>query len=226
MINKLGFVLECDAGGPDELVFTCLVRRLSPGTQVKVVTMGSKKFMQASAAKAAQELIETDECDRVIIAWDYKPPFDGPPPARRCEDETAIMLKTLSVLPHNMKRKVRLLCLVHELETWLITEDRAVRNYLSTPEHKNKFKAPAKPLTKTDPKAVLSGEFKAVRGTRYEDFREAIRLVILWEDTRKVGKLDSFQRFAALVTGNAEADFQADGAACRDLAYQASRIGR
>lgn len=225
MIKKLGLVLECDSGGPDELVFTCLVRRLSPGTAVKVVTMGSKSGMLLRAAETAQELIETEKCDRVIIAWDYKPPFDGPPPAKRCEDETAMMKTTLAALPNALKPKVRLLCLVHELETWLIAEDRAVRDYLSTSAHKCKFKAP-KPHSKVDPKAFLSSEFRAFRGTRYEDFKEAVRLVALWQDTRKVGKLDSFQRFADLVTGDANAEFQVCGDACKDLAFQASRMGR
>lgn len=225
MIKKLGLVLECDSGGPDELVFKCLVRRLSPGTAVKAVTMGSKSGMLLRAAETAQELIETEKCDQVIIVWDYKPPFEGPPPAKRCEDETALMKKTLEGLPQSLQKKVRLLCLVHELETWLITEDQAVRDYLSTDAHKCKYKAP-KPHSKTDPKAFLSSEFRAFRGTRYEDFKEAIRLVVRWQDTRKVGKLDSFQRFSKLVTGNPKADFQRCGDVCNDLAYQATRMGR
>lgn len=41
-VVKLGLVLECDTGGADELVLTCLARRLKPGTSIQAVALGSK----------------------------------------------------------------------------------------------------------------------------------------------------------------------------------------
>ncbi len=224
---KLGLVLECDAGGPDELAFTCLVRRLAPGTEVKCATMGSKEGVFLRGVEAARELVESSKCDLVLIVWDLKPLW-AQVAAKDCEDEAAELKKQLEAVSVAMRKRIRLLCLTYELETWIIAEDRAVRSYLSKPEHKSKFKAPKRPQSKTDAKAYLNSVFKQARGKRlgYEDYREAIRLVQRWPDTSRVGAVDSFTRFSKLLTGNAKAAFQQCGDACADLVHQAAQMGR
>lgn len=221
----MGLVLECDAGGPDELVFTCLVRRLAPKGEVKCVTMGSKENVFLRGVEAARELIESSDCDLVLIIWDLKPLWSQVA-AEDCEDEAEEMKKQLEAVSPAVRKKIRLLCLTYELETWLIAEDRAVRDYLSTPAHKSKFKAPKDPLSQTDAKAFLNSIFKAARGQKYEDYREAIRLVQLWPDTSRARAIESFQRFAKLLTGSATTAFQQCGEACADLVYQAAKMGR
>lgn len=224
---KLGLVLECDTGGADELVLTCLTRRLRPGTSVQAVALGSKAAVFTKGVEAAVKLVETDKCDLVLIVWDLKPLWSEVA-AKDCADEAAEMRKQLEAVSSPTRKKIRLLCLSYELETWLIAEDRAVSAFLSTPAHKVKFKAPKNPTSKTDAKAFLNTTITKVRGprNRYVDYKEAIRIVKLWPDTSRVGAVDSFQRFSKLVTGQDKAAFQQTGDACADLVHQAARMGR
>ena len=224
---KLGLVLECDTGGPDELVLTCLTRRLDPEVEVQAEALGSKSQVFLKGAETASMLIEASRCDLVLIVWDLKPYWD-PARGRSCEDETQEMLNTLAFLPAATRRKVRLLCLTWEIETWLIADHRAVREHLSTDAHREKKFRCSNPLGKADAKAFMIGEFRKVRGKsgRYVDYREAIQIARLMPDTRQLQGIPSFTRFARLVSGKTNADFQLCGDACNDLVYQAQQLGR
>lgn len=224
---KLGLVLECDTGGPDELVLTCLARRLAPDITVQAAGLGSKAQVFLKGPETAAELVEASGCDLVLIVWDLKPYWD-PATGRSCEDETREMLNTLVGLPAATRRKVRLLCLTWEIETWLIADHRAVREHLSTDAHKERKFRCSNPLGKADAKAFLISEFKRVRGKsgRYVDYWEAIQIAQLMPDTRQLQSIPSFTRFARLVSGKMNADFQRCGDVCNDLSYQAQQLGR
>lgn len=223
---KLGLVLECESGGPDERVLTCFARRLVPGTVVDPVTLGDKPSIFSKGVEAAQRLVETNGCDLVLIVWDLKPFLEGPPPATHCIHEAEVLRKRLSALEENTLKKIRLLCLTWELETWFIADEKAVSAYLSTDAHKKKFKC-SKPGDKTDPKTVLDKAFKAARrGLGYEDFKEAIRIACEIENTNNLRAIPSFERFAELLTGNSAATFQQTGEICKDLRHGAAMMGQ
>ena len=230
MIKRLGLVLECDTGGPDELVFHCLARRFGrAGKEPEVipVCLGSKKGIMEDAASRAEALVRLEKCDLVLIVWDLKPLWETTD-AKKCRDEAALLRAALQKLPAPVAGKIRLLCLTWELETWLLAEDRAIRAYLSTAAHACDFTTPGHLDKADDPKSVLNKACTNFRGKsrRYVDRQEAIRLVCLWPDTRRVQKVPSFARFAALLTGDAKADFQQCGKACADLAHKAAQMGR
>ena len=230
MIKRLGLVLECDTGGPDELVFRCLARRLSPsGNEPSVIPacMGSKERLMEDGISRAKTLIEVEHCDLVLIVWDLKPLWEKPP-ARKCIDEANILRGMLSQLKKAISNKIKLLCLTWELETWLIAEDRAIREYLSKPAHPCLFETPKKLKNVTDPKAHLDKAFKNFRGKsrRYEDRIEAIQLIQRWPDLKRVLSVQSFKRFANLITQNNSPQLHQCGDVCSDLSHQASRMGR
>lgn len=230
MIQRLGLVLECDTGGPDELVFRCLARRLNPAgkePQVFPTCMGSKERLMEDAVSRAEALVEVEQCDLVLIVWDLKPLWEKPP-ARKCVDEAELLRGLLAKAKPAVRKRVRLLCLTWELEPWLVAEDRAVREYLSTPAHACGFKAPKKMEQVDDPKSHLNKAFTSFRGKsrRYEDRIEAIQLVQRWPDLTRVLKVPSFKRFAELLTGSDSAAFHQCGTVCSDLVHQASRMGR
>ena len=223
---KLGLVLECETDGPDELVLTCLARRLVPTIQVQAVALGSKAEVFLKGVDTAQRLAETSQCDLVLIVWDLKPYWESAA-EQSCEAETQEMLNSLAKLPAATRRRIRLLCLTWEIETWLIADERAISEHLSTKAHKVRFRC-KNPLSKTDPKAVLDRECKRYRGKsqRYLAVREAIQIAQCIHDTHRVRQIPSFTRFASIVCGNPRADFQLCGDACNDLAYRAQQIGR
>ena len=223
---KLGLVLECDSGGPDELVLTCMARRLAPDIKVQCASLGSKRKVFTDGPEAASKLIESSACDLVLIIWDLKPYWEEAK-AKTCQAEVAELRAKLNGLVPATAQKIRLLCLTWELETWLIADTRAVNAHLSTAEHKAKFKC-SSPTTKKDPKAFLDRECKKHRGRSgyYVEVREAIQIARLIPDTKKIQSIPSYGRFAGLVCGNPQADFQRCGDVCNDLAYQAQQLGR
>jgi len=222
---KLGLVLECDAGGPDDLVLTCFARRLSREIDVESTALGRKEQLFLKGVETAVELVESSECDLVLIVWDLKPYWNNATP--NCEAEAEELRDKLQAAHETRASKIKLLCLTWELETWLIADARAINAHLSTPEHKSKFKCTS-PLTKTDAKAFLDGECRKHRGKtrRYVDFREAIQIAREIPDTSKVGRIPSFDRFSTLISGNAGANFQRPATTCDDLVYQAFQLGR
>jgi hypothetical protein len=224
---KLGLVLECDVGGADELVLTCFARRLSPGISIVPSPQGSKAGVFTKGTEAAAKLVETDKCDLVLIVWDLKP-YWTQVTARNCRDEVKEMRQQLEALPPATREKIRMLCLNYELETWLIADERAVTTYLSRPAHPVEFPRIKKPALITDAKAYLNTAVVQVRGrgNRYVDSKEAIRIAQLVPDTKRMGKVESFERFASLITGTTEADFKQAGTACSDLTHRASQMGR
>ena len=182
------------------------------------------------AVSRAAALVEVENCDLVLIVWDLKPLWEKPS-AKKCVDEAALLGQQIAKLPAKTRSRIRLLCLTWELETWLLAEDRAVRDYLSTAAHPCNFKAPGKLDKVTDPKAELNKAFVAHRGKsrRYVDWQEAIQLVSRWPDAGKVGKVESFHRFSRMLTGAAKAAapaFHQCGDVCNDLAHQAAQMGK
>lgn len=230
MIRKLGLILECDSGGPDQNVLGCLVRRLSPETVVVPKPQGSKEGVYQKAAEVAKDLVEIDQCDLVLIVWDQKPLWKDAEKdieARNCRDERAIMLDCLKGLPEDVMSRVSLLCISAELETWLLADDSVIREYLSRDSHPCKWKG-AKFSATTDAKAILNSLCVEYRGRsrRYTDFSEAAKIARAWTTTKKLRKVPSFSRFLKLITGNENAEFLHDGTVCNDLCYDSTMMGR
>lgn len=230
MIRKLGLILECDSGGPDQNVLACLVRRLSPGTVVVPKPQGSKKVIYQKAADVAKDLVEIDQCDLVLIVWDQKPLWKDEEKeieARNCRDERAIMLDCLNGLPADVMGRVRLLCISAELETWLLADNTVISDYLSKDSHPCKWKG-CKLSATTDAKAKLISLFNMYRGrsNRYSDVSEAAKIARLWTTTKKLRKVPSFSRFVELLTDNKDAEFIHDGTVCNDLCHQSVMMGR
>ena len=99
MIQKLGLVLECCREGADERVLRCLVRRLSPDTQVVVRAMNDKGSLFREGIQAAEALVTIEKCDRVFVVWDLHPEWEDeldPKRAIKCKDECEELRKQLA----------------------------------------------------------------------------------------------------------------------------------
>lgn len=217
---KLGLVLECDTGGPDELVLTCFARRLKQGIEVQTVAHGSKEQLILKGVESAEMLVDASKCDLVIIAWDLKPYWEKT--KKKCKDEADILRKSLQ---GDAQNKIKLLCITWELETWLIADERAINGYLVPKSHKDKFSC-NKPKQKDDPKAFLNQYFKKRRGKPgYEDYREAIKIAQYIPDTNRLNRIDSFRRFNKLLTGDPKGQFSSCTDVCKDLVHKTNKFG-
>lgn len=226
MIRKLGIILECDKGSADELVFTCLVRRLAPEVELTFRRLGNKKAVFLKGAEAAEALVSINKCDLVLVVWDLKPLWkEEDESVKDCKAECKILRTSFGSMSEETRAKIRLLCLSHELETWLLADAGALEEFFSKQTYKPKIPAIKKLGTRTDPKAVLDGLFKTHRGARYRytDFTDAIKISQQWKSTSKLRKVQSFKRFLTLLMGDAKADFIKDATACKELGHKGAK---
>jgi len=230
MIKKLGLILECDSDGPDQTVFQCLIRRLSPDTVVVSKPQGSKKKVYLNAADVARDLVDVDKCDLVLIVWDQRPLWEDAEKeitARNCRDERAMMLVCLEGLPEAVMSRTRLLCISSELETWLLADDSAIREYFSTGPHKCKWRGVKYDANGNAKGTLISLSIKhRGQGRRYSDFFEAIRIARLIKTTRKLRTIPSFARFLKLLTGDSNREFLSAGSVCGELTHETAMKGR
>lgn len=217
MINKLGLVLECAREGADEKVLTCLLRRLSPQTKLApAACKGSKKELINSGADAAKLLLEADGCNRVFFVWDLKPEWIEEKQLLTCAEECALIAAKLDAL--GIRERVDLICIVEMLETWIVADDRAVREYISRPNHQSDFRRVNAPEAQADPKSLLQTAFESTSRKTYRDHTDAVRIIQKCPDTSRLLRVSSFSRFVMKLTGQATSPFCACGDVCNDLA--------
>ncbi len=219
MIQRLGLVLECYREGPDDRVLRCLIRRISPDTEIHVRCMGSKGSFRTDAVKAAELLIAEDQCHEVFLVWDLQPewaddrgkPFD-------CVEECKALLAQFP--PWKVSQHIHLICITYMLEAWVVADERALATFFSTAAYKAKVQWVKSPETEKDTKALLIDLCVSHRGRarRYQDRIDAVRILQACPDTSRLTDIPSFARFAEKLTGNAKANFIRDGSACSDFA--------
>ena len=140
------------------------VLRLSPETEVITRSLGNKPAIFGRGPDVAKALVETDKCDLVMIVWDLKPQWEKP---GSCKTEATTLRLNFDGLPAATKSKISLLCLTFELEAWLLTDDAAVRDYLSKEAHPCTWQV-SKPASYQDAKAQLNKVFSEFRGRRVD----------------------------------------------------------
>lgn len=141
---KVGFVFECQAQGPDELLYTKVAKDLCNSfeiSQENISPLGSKRAVIYESTLDVQTLF-ANGCEFVFIVWDRMPKWGG---AGRCEEDRATLTANLTNVGINMA-KIVMCCIDEMLESWLIADGRGVTNYFQRlnhqspkfPDHKNK----------------------------------------------------------------------------------------
>ena len=199
---KLGLILECGPGGPDEQVYSHLVRTLSPKVKLECETMIEKRKLVAGCGKVAAQLLRSG-CDRVGIVWDLFPQWRTPA-ENHClgqdRDDIFACLDQAGVGPP----RVELVCVQEELEAWLLADSRALVPFFSRPAHAAKkmpeFKAPER---LSNPKGHLRKLFHKYfgKGRRYNEMVDALRLFQEVPDWERIRRCPSFVRFVERVLG-------------------------
>jgi uncharacterized protein DUF4276 len=196
---KVGLILECGRGGPDEQVCVHLIRRIAPEIELIRTTLDNKPRLVTQCASAAARLLE-DGCERVVIIWDLFPAWRQPreTPCRR-RDRTEI-LQALAMA--GMKNPpVYLVCIAEELEAWLLSDERALSAILSTPAHPVRVSRLPRPEIVRNPKVRLLKLFQQNHRGRYNDVFHAIKIVEAMPDLARIRRCPSFARFVEKVTG-------------------------
>lgn len=193
----LGLILECGPVGADKKVCEHLVKRLIPDVTIKTVTLDNKKNLTNNCGPAAARLIENDKCEKVIIVWDLYPTWrDTQPCMKQDRDEIFRSLDASGV----DRTKIALVCVVEELEAWLLADHRALEDALSRPTRPAKIKRIRKTEEISNPKKYI-GRLYREHGRTYNDLIDAEKIVKAMPDLDRIADCDTFQRFRAKVEG-------------------------
>jgi hypothetical protein len=192
---KVGLIFECGPQGADKKVCEILLKKLDPTIETKSVTLDSKPNLVQKCGAAAKQLLETEQCDRVIILWDLYPAWrtDGEKPCRK-EDRESIF-ESLDGAGID-RDKVHLVCITEELEAWLIADGGAISTTLSKPTHKVTVADTKKPEQVKNPKKRLSQIYQQNIGRKYSDLTDAEKITKNITDFAKIRRSPSFCRFA------------------------------
>jgi hypothetical protein len=195
---KIGIICE---GGADGKVYEYLVKLISPDDTPKSLPLGNKLELIAQCGDAAKALLEIDHFERVIIIWDLESSW-MPKKQRACRKNDCDLIKASlqdASLDEKQWQQVYLVCMEKELETLFLADEQAISEYLTRkpkpPCRVKHFKHPERP---PNPKKELSQIFKMHRERKYEDFRDAEKL-IRFVNIKNLRRCASFIRFENIV---------------------------
>jgi hypothetical protein len=199
---KVGLILECGPGGPDEQIYRHLAQALIPKIKLSCETMVDKPKLVADCGKVAARLLAVG-CERVGIVWDLFPKWRVPD-EQHClgqdRDEIAASLDEAKV----GAPRVQLVCVQEELEAWLLADSRALTAFFSRPAHPAK-KMPEfkRPEGMSNPKGHLRKLFNKYLGKhrRYNEMVDAFRIFQNVQDWERLKRCPSFVRFVERVLG-------------------------
>ena len=200
---RLGIICE---GLADAQVLPVLVRKLDPTISiVKPIEMGrqggAKIRLTREAGKNAASLLQIDHCDRVAIVWDLCP--------RWAETESPFLWKDVRAIRASLKthkvdpKKVVLICIIRELESWLIADRKALIKLITKTSHYGEGDVPrfSKPEEHSNPKGMLMEFFRSAR--RDGDYMPTThaKQIAIHIECNNLRRCPTFRRFARKVAG-------------------------
>lgn len=197
---KIGFIFECGPLGADLAVCRHLVNKIRPDVDFEPVTLENKPKLIANCGESASMLLELG-CEEVFIIWDLFPAWraDGEKPC--LAEDRANIFQSLAKSEVPVER-VHLICIIEELEGWLLADYRAVEAYLSTAVRKVSIKEEKKPERIKNPKKLLIKYFKKHGKYPYIDRQHALPIIQNVADFSKMRRSETFCRFYLKLTGN------------------------
>jgi len=192
----IGMIWECVDGGPDQQVCEHVVSRLAPHIRISPSAMSGKPNLIARCGIAAKDLLE-EGCERVIIVWDLASWKNPNRPICLGQDRDEIFR---SVDEAGVSRdSVHLVCVIRELEAWLLSDGRALSEVLSRPTHTVRVPDVHDAWLEKNPKRRLSKLFEKHTGHRYLDAYDAVKIIRAMPDFTRVERCGTFSRFVRAV---------------------------
>lgn len=151
--------------------------------------LGNKKDIFRDCGKAIKNLLEIEKCDKVFILWDLQPSWGEDPVCRHNDKE-----KIFKSLDDNKvdRNNVILVCVEKMLEAWLLSDESALEEYLSSREKIDQTK---KPENEKDPKSKLITIFKKYgRNKIYQETTDAKKLIKKIKSNTLEKKCPSYKR--------------------------------
>lgn len=191
---KLGLICEGVRDGADERTLRCLVRRIRPDVDLVILPQGKKPNLKQECGRVAKRLIDTDRCERVGIIWDLFPKWGR---NTDCCQDHADVHKSLVAEGVNVAL-VRRLCVVAEIETWLLMDHRAIAHVISTPARPKTVSRIKDALTNTRPKDKLREIFRNNKVGLYREYIHNQQIAAA-ADLDRLRRCPSFEEFLTKV---------------------------
>lgn len=196
---KVGLIFECGPDGADKQVCEHLAKRADNQIEINSITLDNKAKLIEDCGSAALELLN-DGCQRVVIVWDLYPPWRESNQRACLRTERRAVLRSLQLAGVNSPR-VYLVCIIQELEAWLLSDGRGISYVLSKPHRKVKINDDKKADRVTKPKTRMIKLFQQNGGTPYLDRIHAQQIVRALPDLNRIKRSPSFARFILKTTG-------------------------
>ena len=199
---KIGLILECGPGGPDEQVYSHLAKQLIPKIDLRCETMLNKPKLIAGCGKVAVNLL-AEGCETVGILWDLYPPWRTKQEEHCLGQDRKRIFASLTDAGIG-EPEIQLVCVQEELEAWLLADKRALTSFFSRPAHPAK-KVPEykNPENVSNPKGKLRKLFDQYGKGRYNEMVDALSIIRKLPDWSKIKRCPSFLRFVERVLGSA-----------------------
>lgn len=194
-VPSIGFVFECQPGGPDSQVYRAFLERLVLANELapfKFVPtcMTNTEYLLQGAGKVTKNLL-ADGCSHVFVCWDLYPEWE-PKPATPCrKNDRGRLLASLTDAGVN-HADCTPICISQELEAWLLADGAALvalkkRDAQPRTKHENN------PETLDNPKALMKKRWADLKNGKYNDWFHAVEIAKVATLSRVV-KCPSFQR--------------------------------
>jgi len=140
-------------------------------------------------------------CQYVIMAWDLYPAHSRQRPSKGIDEQKIMASLDMAGVDRD---KVSLVCVVQELESWLLADRRALAKVLESQNHplpQNFMRRVRRPDEVSNPKARLRAIFSEARGSFYSyvDHYHALEIASAAPDCKYLNNSKSFVRFAKIV---------------------------
>jgi hypothetical protein len=199
---KVGMIFECGQRGADGKVYPCLAKKIRGDIEIIPFFLDTKKKLLAQCGLAARSLIEVHSCEKVVIIWDLRPSWEPNPnrvgkikpcPVQDCQRiQTALESAQLT---SQHRDRIHLVCIVQELETFLLVDESAICAYLLNITGRScKVQGLKNPEQELNPKKRLYRIFEQNSCKPYDDMKDAEKIVKLI-DINKLRRSKAFARF-------------------------------
>lgn len=197
----IGMIFECGPQGADKQVCEHLVRHIRDDIRIKSRTLDNKNNLLRDAGKVAAQLLR-ESCTCVLVLWDLRPAWPDKKHKPCRHDERQALLACLAEAEVPAGAPVYLICIEQELESWLLANERAISDLLSTPSHAYAVPKVKFPDKVAQPKAALIKHFEKARNWRYDDKVDALRVLKAAAiDLQRLRRSVSFARFESKLRG-------------------------
>jgi hypothetical protein len=188
---KVGFIVECVNEGPETKVLPQLAALVDVYIECEVEPLGSKPKVLQECGKYAKALLNQEQCDRVVVVWDARPPWKEEDVVFDPAEEMEKARQSLAQNGLAADDRVHLICIVEELEAWLLTDGRGVTTRINQLRGgRGALKTRVSDYKKVEqinwPKATMEKLFKQGEVRAYNDWLDAGAIAAAIPDDRKL----------------------------------------